>query len=50
MSVNLGNFEGSLSSLTDMSELVFVFEANEVKKTGVIYLDNIALRRAGGDP
>jgi hypothetical protein len=32
-----------------MNELVFVFEANEVKKRGVIYLDNITLRRAWDD-
>jgi hypothetical protein len=44
MSVNLGDFEGSLSSFTDMEELVFVFEANGSRKTGVIYLDDIALR------
>jgi hypothetical protein len=44
MRVNLGDFEGSLSSFTDMEELVFVFEVNGSRKTGVIYLDNIALR------
>ncbi len=44
MHVNLRDFEGSLASLTDMEELVFMFEANGSRKTGVIYLDNIALR------
>ena len=29
---------------TDMEELVFTFEAGQSGKTGVIYLDNIALR------
>jgi hypothetical protein len=45
MGVNLRDFEGSLSSFTDMEELVFTFEANGSRKTGVIHLDNIALRR-----
>jgi len=49
MSVNLRDFEGSLSSFTDMEELVFTFEANESGRIGVIYLDNIALRRAWGN-
>jgi hypothetical protein len=49
MSVNLGDFgstgyTSALSSLTDMKELVFTFEASQSGKTGVIYLDNIALR------
>jgi hypothetical protein len=48
-SVNLRGFEGSLSSFTDMEELIFVFEANGSRKTGMIYLDNIALRRASGN-
>jgi hypothetical protein len=50
MSVNLSDFEGSLSSLTDVEELVFTFEASGSRKTGVIYLDNVALRREGGNP
>jgi hypothetical protein len=45
MRVNLGDFEGSLSSFTDMEELVFVFDASGSRNTGVIYLDNIALVR-----
>ena len=45
MSVNLRDFEGSLSSFTNMEELVFTFEANEAGRIGVIYLDNIALQR-----
>jgi hypothetical protein len=44
MRVNLRDFEGSLSSFTDMEELVFVFEVNGSRKTGVIYLDDITLR------
>ncbi len=48
MSVALRDFGPSyadpLSSLTDMEELVFTFEASQSGKTGVIYLDNIALR------
>jgi len=48
MSANLRDFGPSyahpLSSLKDMEELVFTFEANQSGKTGVIYLDNIALR------
>jgi len=48
MSVNLRDFGPSyadpLSSFTDMEELVFTFEASQSGKTGVIYLDNIALR------
>lgn len=44
--VKLADFEGSLPSLTDVEELVFVFEANNgSRKTGAIYLDNIALHR-----
>ncbi len=50
MNVNLRDFEGSLSSFRDMEELVFVFEANESRKTGLIYLDNIFLRRGWGNP
>jgi hypothetical protein len=50
MTVDLGDFRGSLSSFRDMEELVFVFEANGSGSTGVIYLDNIALRRARDDP
>lgn len=49
MSVNLRDLEGSLSSFTDMEELVFTFEANESGKMGVIYLDNITLRPAPGN-
>jgi hypothetical protein len=49
MRVSLGDFAGSLSSFTDIEELVFVFEANGSRKTGVIYLDNIALQRAWGN-
>jgi hypothetical protein len=49
MSVNLRDFgptgyTDSLSSFTDMTELVFTLEANQSGRTGVIYLDNIALR------
>ena len=47
--VNLNGFRGTLSSFTDMEELVFTFEANGSRKMGVIYLDNIALRRAWGN-
>ena len=43
--VNLSDFQGSLSSMADMEELVFMFEAGEGRKTGVIYLDNVVLRR-----
>jgi len=50
MSVNLEEFEGSLSSFTDMEELAFVFEANDSRSIGVVYLDNIALRRAWDNP
>jgi hypothetical protein len=49
MDVNLSDFRGSLSSFGDIEELVFVFEANGSRKTGVIYLDNIFLRRGWGD-
>jgi hypothetical protein len=49
MRVNLRDFGGSLSSFTDIEELVFTFVADESGKTGVIYLDNIALRRAWGN-
>lgn len=49
-SVNLSEFEGSLSSFTDVEELVFTFEANGSRKTGAIYMDNIALRRGRGNP
>ena len=45
MAVDLSGFRGSLSSFTDVEELVFTFEANGSRKTGVIYLDNISLRR-----
>jgi hypothetical protein len=48
MSVNLKDFGPSyarpLSSFKNMKELVFTFEAGQSGKTGVIYLDNIALR------
>jgi hypothetical protein len=44
MTVNLGDFEPSLTSLLGMEELVLVFEAGESRKKGVIYLDNIAPR------
>lgn len=48
MSVNLKDFGPSyghpLSSFKDMKELVFTFEASQSGKTGVIYLDNLALR------
>ena len=47
--VNLSNFgptgyTNPLSSFTDMEELVFTFERNQAGKTGVIYLDNIAVQ------
>jgi hypothetical protein len=45
LSVSLSEFQGSLSSMADMEELVFMFEAGEGRKTGVIYLDNVVLRR-----
>lgn len=45
LSVNLSEFQGSLSSRADMEELVFMFEAGEGRKTGVIYLDNVVLRQ-----
>ncbi|MDY7075840.1 MAG: carbohydrate binding domain-containing protein [Chloroflexota bacterium] len=45
VAVDLSDFRGSLSSFIDMEELVFTFEASGSRKTGVIYLDNIALRR-----
>jgi hypothetical protein len=45
IAVNLSDFEGTLSSLTDIEELVFTFETDGSRKTGVIYLDNIALRQ-----
>jgi hypothetical protein len=50
MSVTLSDLESTgytdpLSSFTDMEELLFTFGANESGRTGVIYLDNIALRR-----
>jgi hypothetical protein len=50
MSVNLGDLESTgytdpLSSFTDMEELLFTFGANESGRTGIIYLDNITLRR-----
>jgi hypothetical protein len=49
MNVNLKDFGPTgytsvLSSFTGMEELVFTFEASQSGKTGVIYLDNIALR------
>jgi hypothetical protein len=50
LSVNLGDFEASLTSLREMEELVFMFEANGVKRTGIVFLDNIALRRASDNP
>jgi hypothetical protein len=45
LSVSLSEFEGNLSSMDDMEELVFMFEAGQGRKTGVIYLDNVVLRR-----
>jgi hypothetical protein len=50
MSVNLEDFEGSLPSFADMEELAFVFEANDFGSIGVVYLDNIAVRRAWDNP
>lgn len=50
MSVNLSDFEGSASTLTDIEELVFTFESGGSRTIGVIYLDNIALRRGEGIP
>ena len=49
MSVNLRDFgptgyTDSLSSFTNMKELVFTFEANQSGRAGIIYLDNIVLR------
>jgi hypothetical protein len=44
ISVNLIDFEGSLSSFRDMEELVFTFETTEEEKIGVVYLDSIALQ------
>jgi hypothetical protein len=45
-SVNLADFEATgfappLSSLTDMEELVFVFESVSSGSQGVVYLDNV---------
>jgi hypothetical protein len=53
--VNLSDLESTgyadpLSSFTDMEELLFTFGANESGRTGVIYLDNITLRRESGNP
>jgi hypothetical protein len=45
LSLNLSDFEGNLSSMDDMEELVFMFEAGQGRRTGEIYLDNIVLRR-----
>jgi hypothetical protein len=45
LSVSLSELEGNLSSMDDMEELVFMFEAGQGRKTGVIYLDNVVLRR-----
>jgi hypothetical protein len=50
MSVNLIDFGGSLSSFTDMEDLLFTFGANESGRTGVIYLDNITLWREEDNP
>jgi hypothetical protein len=55
MSVTLSDFESTgytdpLSSFTDMEDLLFTFGANESGRTGVIYLDNITLRREEGNP
>jgi len=47
--LNLENFMGPSASLSDLEELVFVFEAGDAHKTGVIYLDNIAILKAWGD-
>jgi len=49
MSVNLTDFESSgytapLSSLAEMEELVFTFEAAKSGGQGVVYLDNISFR------
>jgi hypothetical protein len=49
MSVNLSDFGPTsyappLSSFTDMEELLFTFDVERSGRTGVIYLDNIALR------
>jgi hypothetical protein len=38
-----------LSSFTDMEELLFTFGAKESGSIGVVYLDNIAVRRAWDD-
>jgi hypothetical protein len=43
-SVNLEDFDGSLSSLADIEELAFKFDAGNSGSTGVIYLDDISLR------
>ena len=48
MSVNLADFGPTgytdpLSSLTEMEELVFTFEASRSGTQGVVYLDNIVL-------
>ena len=43
-SVNLKDFAGSVSSLTDIEELVFKFDAGNSGSAGVIYLDNISLQ------
>ena len=53
--VNLSDLESTgytdpLSSFTDMEELLFTFGANESGRRGVIYLDNITLRRELGNP
>ena len=50
MSVNLIDFGGSLSSFTDMEDLLFTFGADESGRTGVIYLDNITLWREEDNP
>jgi hypothetical protein len=50
MTVNLSDFEGSVSTLTDIEELVFTLEAGESRTTGAIYLDNVALRQAEDNP
>jgi hypothetical protein len=45
LSVNLSDFQGSLSSMADMEELVFMFGSEDDRRTGTVYLDNIVLRQ-----
>jgi hypothetical protein len=45
LSVNLADLEASLTSLLVMEELVSMFDANGIEKTGMVYLDNVVLRR-----